>query len=144
MSEEILEESLEVPKADKVMEPVEVVVGKLVEVKEDAPELVTQKVISGPKKTRAPKKSNVQAKSNNAIGSGAADRALARKVDTTKPKRDESEMIALWSDKNIRWSDVGTICKGYNIVSKEAAVKWTSKAGIREATPEEVATYYGA
>ena len=30
-----------------------------------------------------------------------------------------------------------------NIVSKEAAEKWLKREGIRKATPEEVATYYG-
>ena len=105
----------------------------------------TQKVISGPKKTKAPRSSNVHAKDNGAIASHAADRALNKKVDTEakKEKNDESEKIAVWSDKNIRWSDVGTLVKGYNIVTKEAADKWLAKQGIREVTPEEVAAHYG-
>jgi hypothetical protein len=41
------------------------------------------------------------------------------------------------------WSVVGRINKGYNIVTKEAAEKWLSRKGVREATPEEVATHYG-
>lgn len=102
-----------------------------------------QKVITGPAKTKPARMSNMQSKEDNTLSSKAADAALAKKVDTTeKSESDDSEKIALWSDKNIRWSDVGTLTKGYNIVTKEAAEKWLTKAGIREATPEEVATYY--
>jgi hypothetical protein len=102
-----------------------------------------QKVIAGAKKTKSPRTSNMQSKENNTLGSRAADAALNRKVDTTKPEPEVDEKVALWSDKNIRWTGVGTLSKGYNIVTKEAAVQWLDKAGIREATPEEVATYYG-
>jgi hypothetical protein len=102
-----------------------------------------QKVIAGAKKTRSPRTSNVQSKEDNTVGSRAADSALNRKVDTTKPEPEVNEKVALWSDKNIRWSEVGTLVKGYNIVTKEAAVKWLDRAGIRKATPEEVATHYG-
>jgi hypothetical protein len=102
-----------------------------------------QKVIAGPKKTRAPRTSNMHPKEDNTLGSRAADAALNRKVDTTKPEPEVDEKVALWSDKNIRWTGVGTLSKGYNIVTKEAAVQWLDRAGIREATPDEVATYYG-
>lgn len=114
-----------------------------VNVEEAKEEEVTQKVISGPSKTKAPKASNVHAKDNGAIGSHAADRALSKKVDTSEKKKEEAVKVAIWSDKNVRWSDVGTLVKGYNIVNKEAADKWLSRGGIREATPEEVATYFG-
>ena len=116
-----------------------------VSIQEAKVEEVTQKVISGPKKAKAPKSSNVHAKDNGAIASHAADRALNKKVDTTENDgaKEDIDKLALWSDKNIRWSDVGTLIKGYNIVNKEAAAKWLSREGIREATPEEVATYYG-
>ena len=43
----------------------------------------------------------------------------------------------------MRWQGFGTITKGYNIVSEEAAEKWLTRKGIREATAQEVATYYG-
>lgn len=102
-----------------------------------------QKVIAGAKKTRAPRTSNMHSKEDNTLGSRAADAALNRKVDTTTPEPEVDEKVALWSDKNIRWSEVGTLTKGYNIVTKEAADKWLQKAGIRKATAEEVATYYG-
>lgn len=104
-----------------------------------------QKIISGPSKTKAPRSSNVHSKENGAIGSHSADRALAK--NNTDEKKQDSEKKkdkkAIWSNKNIRWSDVGTLVKGYNIVNEEAARKWLAREGIREATPEEVAAYYG-
>lgn len=104
-----------------------------------------QKVIAGPPKNKTSRKSNNFNNDEGVIGSRAADSALAKKVPATKTsiKKSEKDKVALWSDKNIRWSDVGTLSKGYNIVTEEAAEKWLSKNGIRKATPEEVATYYG-
>lgn len=103
-----------------------------------------QKVISGPKRSRAPRMSNIHAKDQEGtIASHAADFALAKKVVAEKKKETEVEKIALWSDRNIRWTNVGELSKGYNIVTKEAAEKWLGKRGIREATPQEVAAHYG-
>lgn len=101
-----------------------------------------QEVIVGPTKGKSPRTSNSFMNDENVLSSKAADSALKRKVNTEKPK-DDSEKIALWSNKNIRWTGVGTLTKGYNIVTKEAADQWLAKEGIREATPEEVASYYG-
>jgi hypothetical protein len=151
MSEEFTVEAVLEPIIDEAPAQTDAPVKKakatknVVEATEDNKEEVTQKVISGPEKKKTTRTSNVHAKDNGAIGSHAADRALARKIDTTvkQEKKDESEKIAVWSDKNIRWSDVGNLVKGYNIVNKEAAAKWLARQGIREATPEEVATHYG-
>lgn len=111
-----------------------------VNIEEAAP--TEEKVITGPKKTRGPRKSNVQANQDNVIGSMAADIALAQ-IDAVIEEDPMANRVALWSDKNVRWAEVGTLTKGYNIVTREAAVKWRNMRGIREATPEEVATYYG-
>lgn len=104
-----------------------------------------QKIISGPEKTKTSRSSNVHSKENGAIGSHSADRALAKNnIDEKKQDAEkEKNKKAIWSNKNIRWSDVGTLIKGYNIVNEEVAQKWLAREGIREATPEEVATYYG-
>lgn len=107
-----------------------------------------QKVIAGSTKKDNPKpKSNLSPKNDGgAISSRSADNALAKK---TAPKEEKSlktkepEKIAVWSNKNIRWTGVGTLTHGYNIVTKEAAEKWLNREGIRKATPEEIATYYG-
>ena len=105
-----------------------------------------QKVISGPKRAKAPRKSNTKVDEDGVIGSNAADYALRNAPKPSAPAVKEQpnpEKVALWSAKNIRWTGVGELSKGYNIVTKEAADKWLTKTGIREATPKEVATYYG-
>lgn len=51
--------------------------------------------------------------------------------------------VAIFSPKNIYWPKVGTIKKGYNIVTLEKAEQWLTKSGIRSASPEEVAREYG-
>jgi len=101
-----------------------------------------QKVITGPKKGRPARRSNSFVTETGAVGSRAADAALNRKTAVEEPKEDASEKVAIWSNKNIRWTNVGALSKGYNIVNKEAAEMWLTKDGIREATPDEVATYY--
>lgn len=107
-----------------------------------------QKVIAGSTKKTNPKPtSNLSPKNDSgAISSRSADSALAKKTapKEEKPlKAKETEKVAVWSNKNIRWTGVGTLTHGYNIVTKEAAEKWLSREGIRKATPEEVSTYYG-
>lgn len=102
-----------------------------------------QKVIAGPAKPKGTRKANNFSNENNVVGSRAADAALAREKTNVKEEKDSKDKVALWSEKNVRWSDVGALSKGYNIVTEEAAAKWLSKNGIRKATPEEVATYYG-
>ena len=101
-----------------------------------------QKVIVGPKKQKPTRVSNMHTKEENAIASRAADRALKANVEQ-QTKEDDNNKVALWSEKNLSWSEVGRVSKGYNIVTKEAADKWLTKAGIRKATAQEVATYYG-
>lgn len=106
-----------------------------------------QKVIAGSvTKPSVNPYSNLKPKDEGgAISSKAADRALSKppvKKEDVPQKKTESK-IAIWSSKNIRWTGVGTLTKGYNIVTEEAAEKWLSREGIRKATPEEVATYYG-
>lgn len=112
---------------------------------EEAKEVKTedgQTVISAPKRSRAPRASNLHAKETGEIASNSADSALNKKVAPVI-KEEKVEKTALWSSKNIRWTGVGELSKGYNIVTKEAAEKWLTKNGIREATPEEIATHFG-
>lgn len=86
-------------------------------------------------------KSSTKADENNVTTVGSAD-TFKNKVFSSTPKVDDSK-IAIYSEKNMHWNGIGGISKGYNIVTKEAAVKWLSRKGIREATPQEVASYYG-
>jgi hypothetical protein len=75
------------------------------------------------------------------IGATTAPRAPERKK---KEKVAEvKETVALYSTKNVTWSEVGKVYRGYNIVEKEAAAKWLTRSHIRTATPEEVAREFG-
>jgi hypothetical protein len=104
-------------------------------------EAPAENVITAPtrKASRGP---SITSNDAGVIGSPQADRVFAKVVEEEEPKEDLNK-VAVWSDKNVRWSGVGALVKGYNIVTKEAAEKWLSRGGIREATPEEVATHYG-
>jgi len=75
------------------------------------------------------------------IGATTAPKATERKksAKVAEPK----ETVALYSTKNVTWSEVGKVYRGYNIVSKDAAEKWLTRSHIRIATPEEVAKEFG-
>ncbi len=69
---------------------------------------------------------------------------VPRKDEETSPKiENPKEKVAIYSNRNIHWNGVGALEKGYNIVTKEASVKWLTHKSVREATPAEVAKYYG-
>ena len=101
-----------------------------------------QKIITGPKKSKPVKNSNMKQNDDNILGSRAADRSFNKLISDETPKKN-NDKVALWSNKNIRWTGIGALTKGYNIVTEEASEKWLDKDGIRKATPEEVATYFG-
>jgi hypothetical protein len=75
------------------------------------------------------------------IGATTAPKAPEKK----KPAKPESkkDKVAIYSTKNVTWSEVGKVYRGYNIVDKDAADKWLTRSHIRVATPEEVAKEFG-
>jgi hypothetical protein len=64
-------------------------------------------------------------------------------IKKEKVKNNVPEKIALYSEKNLHWSSVGNLERGYNIVSKEDSEKWLVRRDVRIATPDEVAKFYG-
>jgi hypothetical protein len=74
-----------------------------------------------------------------AIASMAADGSNKK----AKPEADLAEKVALHSTKSVRWEEVGSISKGYNIVTKAQAEKWLTRGHVRIATPEEVKKAFG-
>lgn len=66
-----------------------------------------------------------------------------KQVEQAKNKPIEEKKVALHSKKNMFWNGIGEIEIGYNIVSKEVSEKWLTRKGVRIATPEEVAKFYG-
>lgn len=99
-------------------------------------------VIAAPEAPKRVPVSNVSTDENGIMSSGAADRAFQKKP-TAVEEKEVPEKVAVFSSKNMRWQGVGEVSNGYNIVTKEAAEKWLTRNGVREATPKEVATYYG-
>lgn len=85
--------------------------------------------------------SNTRPNENGVMTVGSAD-TFKNKEFKAEDETPEGK-IAVFSDKNMNWVGVGGIKKGYNIVTKEAAEKWLTRKGIREATPQEVASHYG-
>ena len=66
----------------------------------------------------------------------------SEKKKSSKPAT-KKDTVALYSTKNVTWSEVGKVYRGYNIVDKSAADKWLTRSHIRVATPEEVAKEFG-
>lgn len=80
---------------------------------------------------------------NGAIGSVSAARpkkSSGKKVTATEKK---TETVAIFSTRNVTWTGVGKVYRGYNIVEKAAADKWLTRDHIRPASPEEVAQEFG-
>lgn len=95
-------------------------------------------VISSDKMATSPNLS-VTSNEENVIGSASAE-----KKETVKPKASEpKDTVAIYSTRNVNWSGVGQVSKGYNIVTKQASEKWATRDHIRLATPEEVARDFG-
>ena len=109
----------------------------------DGPVISGDGVIQAPQRKRNPQ-SNVKPDEDGVFKSRAADRALSKKQPVDDGfEEEEVEKVALFSKGTIRWQDVGELTKGYNIVTKEAAEKWLTRKTVREATPQEVANFYG-
>jgi len=105
-----------------------------------APETADNNVISssGANRKGGKKKSALITNEGGALVSGKAE--LNKKATVTEKK---PEGVALYSTKNVSWQGVGSLKKGYNIVSEQEASKWKTRNHVRPATPEEVAAAYG-
>lgn len=55
---------------------------------------------------------------------------------------DREEKIAVYSERNIYWKEVGSLSKGYSFITREEAESWVRLKGVREASPEEVASHF--
>ena len=78
---------------------------------------------------------------NGVIGVAETPRAPKKSVSSA-PKKSE-KTVAIHSTKNVSWSGVGKVYRGYNIVTPEQSEKWLTRSHIRLATPEEVAKEFG-
>ena len=94
-------------------------------------------------KEKINKVSNAKMDNNGVTTVGSADTFKDKKFETASKTSEMKNKIAVFSEKNVSWYGLGNISKGYNIVTKEAAEKWLTRKGIREADPKEVAAHYG-
>jgi hypothetical protein len=78
------------------------------------------------------------------MGSSLVSKTEKPKVSTSKSKASDTDKVAIFSTKNVTWSEIGSkVYRGYNIVKPEIADKWLTKGFVRLATPEEVAKEFG-
>lgn len=134
----LVEEIVEAVTAEEVV--VEAIVEPTVAV---AKEVVENKVISsGSQKTNTPSDlaAGLTDVAGGVIGTGSVKRKPAVKKEAEKKAAKD---VAIHSSRNVSWSGVGKVYRGYNIVSKDQADKWLTRDHIRLATPEEVAQEFG-
>jgi hypothetical protein len=100
-----------------------------------------QKMIKSDNKPSGGKKAtSLKSAGESAIGSASANRSQKPSAKSGPKKA----TVAIYSDRNVSWIGVGKISKGYNIVTPEQAEQWLTRRHVREATPEEVASEFGA
>lgn len=83
-----------------------------------------------------PKMASMESDKSGIVTSAKTKEPAASKTKKTETKK---ETVAIFSTRNVTWSEVGKVYRGYNIVSKEAADKWLTRDHIRLATPQEIA-----
>jgi len=54
----------------------------------------------------------------------------------------DTDLVPLYSSKNLFQNKVGRLRAGYNIVSKEDVEKWIKHKAVRIATAEEMLSHY--
>lgn len=103
---------------------------------QDNSDAITAPAYSAPEEVQA-----LGSVAEGVIGATTAAKATPKKKDA-KPAV-KKDTIAIHSTRNVTWSGVGKVYRGYNIVEKEAAEQWLTRSHVRVATPEEVAKEFG-
>ena len=102
----------------------------------DAPDIDETQEGSGP---------GVAPLESGAIGSTTVKNKPRPKIERpAKEEEPEVEKVAIYSPGNIHWDEVGVISTGYNFVTEKEADRWVTLAGVRLATPEEIAKEFNA
>jgi hypothetical protein len=115
------------------------------EILEEAPaepaKLADEVITNAPAKpSKAKAKEAIAPVADGVIGTAAQP---AKPQVTKKKATVAADDVALYSTRNVRWEGVGTISRGYNVVSKKDAEKWLTRSHVREATAAEVAKELG-
>ena len=77
-----------------------------------------------------------------AIGSTRVTNAKPKPQVTVQKETGSDDKVAVFSTRNVYWDGVGTINRGYNIMTQARADKWLTRDHVRLAAPEEVAKEY--
>jgi hypothetical protein len=99
-------------------------------------------IISSPK-PKGKRKPALAPVRDGAIGAASIEVAEKLSAKIAKPEQVKSGKVAVYSTKNVTWSGVGKVYRGYNIVTEDQAAKWLTRDHTRLATPEEVAKEFG-
>ena len=75
---------------------------------------------------------------NGAIGTSEVAPKLQPTADPKSSKKQKEKLVAIYTENNRFWDDVGRLERGYNFVKEKQAEAWLTQDGIRLATPEEV------
>lgn len=79
---------------------------------------------------------------DNTIGSGTVTNPKPKAEVSIQDQSSEDEKVAVYSTRNVTWDGVGSIKRGYNIMTQVKASKWLTRDHTRLATPQEVAKEY--
>lgn len=102
-----------------------------------------QTIITAPEPVKTPRISNTTSNEDGVITVRSAEKNYPPiKAEKKTPEINDGK-VAVYSEKNLHWQGIGKLSPGYNILTKEIAEKWLTNKHVREAAPEEVATYYG-
>lgn len=124
-----------------------------------APEVTVEEKVEAPAKetpetvqdkqtvVELPAAEETEGKGLGPVAGGAIGSTVVKgkKKPDVAPAPVKVETVALFSKRNYHWAENGGALKsGYNIVDKAKADKWLTLAGVRVATPAEIADAFGA
>lgn len=139
VKEEILAKKVEEAVEEPVVEEAAVAEETRPELAEEPKDVIT----SGSQRPgkRSEDVAGITAVANGVIGTGTVKPKPKNVVK--QQEKPEVEKVAIYSSKNVTWTGVGKVYRGYNIVTKEQANKWLTRDHVRVATPQEVAQEFG-
>ena len=81
---------------------------------------------------------SVGATPNGTIGTSETAPKLQPTADPKTSRKPKEKLVAIYTNNNRFWDDIGRLERGYNFVNQIQADAWLTQEGIRLATPEEV------
>jgi hypothetical protein len=63
---------------------------------------------------------------------------LPKITEASIVQRGNKKKVAVFSERNMTWQDVGKVYRGVNLVEETLALKWLSRPTVRLATEKEI------